>query len=181
MRPARARASRREAPRRCVRGSRARDGDPRGRRGGDGADPRAPPIAPHADPLAAFPRRVAALPRRVSPACARHVGGIPLPLRAASPTRTRVAASPPPPPPTPPTPPSSPTPGAPSANTRAGPASSSPPRPTSSASSSSAAASPRGSARKSPTVCAGRLLGARAAGQEQDAERLEARAADEGP
>ena len=36
------------------------------------------PIAPHADPLAAFPRRVAALPRRVSPACARHVGGIPL-------------------------------------------------------------------------------------------------------
>ena len=36
------------------------------------------PAAPHADAPAALPRRVAALPRRVSPACARHVGGIPL-------------------------------------------------------------------------------------------------------
>ena len=139
------------------------------------------PIAPHADPLAAFPRRVAALPRRVSPACARHVGGIPLspfaprhpPARASRrrrlrrrrhlrrrprvqrrehPQRTRARV-----------------------RRRRHLPGQLPPRRR-----RARQPHPRGSARKSPTVCAPPDR-ARAAGQEQDAERLEARAADEGP
>lgn len=139
------------------------------------------PTAPHADAPAALPRRVAALPRRVSPACARHVGGIPL-----SPSR-RV----------------------PHPHARRGVAASAASDASDAALESTAGSTHSEHARGSGVVVTSqanflrvvverggitpeawreRALQferaadrARAAGQEQDAERLEARAADEGP
>ena len=139
------------------------------------------PIAPHADPLAAFPRRVAALPRRVSPACARHVGGIPLsPSRRVTHPHARrgVAASA-----------AADTSDA-ALESNAGSTLSEHARGSGVVVTSQAnflrVVVERGSltpeARRERALQFARAANrARAAGQEQDAERLEARAADEGP
>ena len=69
--------------------------DPRGRRGGDGADPARLPIAPHADPRRVPPTRRRALPRRVSRRARATRRRHPLSLRRVTHPRARrgVAAS----------------------------------------------------------------------------------------